>query len=252
MPESTDLSLLIADDEPAARELLRVYTARRPGICVVQETENGQNTVEAIIALRPELVLLDVEMPGMDGFTVLAELERRRTTIPRVIFVTAFDRYAVRAFEANAIDYLLKPVTEARFGQAIDRCRSTAPPSYQHTLNGLLEDMFLHSPKRFLVRERDCIIPIPITSIDWIEADRDYVRIHVGGKSHLVEKTISEMETVLAHSGFVRIHRGTVVNLERAERLYAEGSGRYSLRLRDGTVLAVSRSYSEPFRKGLI
>jgi DNA-binding LytR/AlgR family response regulator len=252
MLESAPLRLLIADDEPAARELLRVYAGRRPDVVVAGESEDGPHAVDAIIALRPELVLLDVEMPAMDGFTVLAELARRRVATPRVVFVTAFDRYAVRAFEANAVDYLLKPVTYERFGQAIDRCRTAAPTSYQLTLNGLLEDMFLHAPKRLLVRERDCITPVPIGSIDWIEADRDYVRIHVGEKSHIVEKTIGEMETVLAHSGFVRIHRGTIINLERAERLYSEGSGRYSLRMRDGTVLAVSRSYSEPFRKGLI
>jgi DNA-binding LytR/AlgR family response regulator len=122
MLESAPLRLLIADDEPAARELLRVYAARRSDAVVVGESEDGPRAVDAIIALRPERVLLDVEMPAMDGFTVLAELARRRIASPRVVFVTAFDRYAVRAFEANAVDYLLKPVTFERFGQAIDRC----------------------------------------------------------------------------------------------------------------------------------
>jgi two-component system LytT family response regulator len=204
--------------------------------------------------LAPDLVLLDIEMPAPDGFAVLAEIDRQGLKMPRVIYVTAFDRYAVRAFEVNAVDYLLKPVSAARFDKAIDRClqASTPSPEAKQAIRHLLEDALHFPPQRLLVRDRGRIFPIPVSSIDWLEAERDYIRIHVGRQTHLIEHTFNKMERLLASRGFARIHRSAMVNLDRISELHPEGSGRLRLLLRDGTELIVSRNYSPRFQQGLL
>jgi two-component system LytT family response regulator len=254
MPEAASLKTLIVDDELPARELLRAHAARRPDLRVVGEAEDGPSAVEAIRRLSPDLVLLDVEMPSLDGFAVLDEVDRQGLPLPRVIYVTAFDRYAVRAFDVNAVDYLLKPVSEARFNQAIDRCRDARAPSAgsEEGIRRLLEDVLHLPPQRLLVKDRGRIVPIPVSSIDWLEAEGDYIRIHVGRQTHLIEKTFTRMEELLSPRGFARVHRGAMVNLDRIGELHPEGSGRLRLLLRDGTQLIVSRSYSARFREGLL
>jgi two-component system LytT family response regulator len=254
MPEKALLGTLIVDDEPPARELMLVYASCRPELRILGEAADGLDAVEAIQRMKPELVLLDIEMPSLDGFAVLEELDRRGTPMPRIIFVTAFDRYAVRAFEVNAMDYLLKPVAQARFNQAIDRCLeaySSAAKS-DEGIRRLLEDVLHLPPQRLLVKERGRIVPIPVSAIDWLEAEGDYIRIHVGSQRHLIEKTFGKMENLLATRGFARIHRSAMVNLDRIRELHPEGSGRLRLLLRDGTELIVSRSYSQRFRAGLL
>jgi two-component system LytT family response regulator len=250
----TPLRTLIVDDEPPARELMQVHAARRPELRVVGEAEDGLAAVEAIRQLAPDLVLLDVEMPSLDGFAVLDEVDRQGLPLPRVIYVTAFDRYAVRAFDVNAVDYLLKPVSEARFNQAIDRCLDACSPSAgsDKDIRRLLEDVLHLPPQRLLVKDRGRIVPIPVSSIDWLEAEGDYIRIHVGRQTHLIEKTFTRMEELLAPRGFARIHRSAMINLDRIGELHPEGSGRLRLLLRDGTQLIVSRSYSARFREGLL
>jgi two-component system LytT family response regulator len=254
MPEKVILGTLIVDDEPPARELMLVHVSRRQELRILGEAANGLAAVEAIQRLKPDLVLLDVEMPSLDGFAVLEELDRRGIPMPRIIFVTAFDRYAVRAFEVNAMDYLLKPVGQARFDQAIDRCLAAyaGAGKSDEGIRRLLEDVLHLPPQRLLVKERGRIVPIPVSAIDWLEAEGDYIRVHVGNQTHLIEKTFGKMENLLATRGFARIHRSAMVNLDRIRELHPEGSGRLRLLLRDGTELMVSRSYSQRFREGLL
>src|SRR5262249_26625267 len=235
MPEAPPLGTLIADDEPPARDLLRMHAVRHPGLRLLGDAADGAEAVDAICRLRPDLVLLDVEMPALDGFAVLEEVGRQGIAMPRVIYVTAFDRYAVRAFEVNAVDYLLKPVSAARFDQAIDRCRGgIAPARPEHDIRRLLEDALHLSPQRLLVRDRGRIVPIPVSAIDWLEAERDYIRIHAGAQTHLIEQTFAKMEALLRTRGFARIHRSAMVNLERVRELHPEGSARLRLILKDG------------------
>ena len=247
----TPLRIVIVDDEPPALELLRGYVARRPELEVVGEAEDGEAAVQVIRRLAPDLVLLDVQMPGFDGFEVVAQLEADPQPVPRLVFVTAYDRHAVRAFEVNAVDYLLKPVSQERFDRAVDRVLETAGEA-RVPLASLLEDASRLTPQRLLVRDRGRIQLLPMAAIDRLEAEGDYVRVHAQGRSHLMEKTLADMEALLTPHGFVRIHRGAMVNLERIKELYAEGSGRYRLLLNDGTELMVSRSYSHQFRKEIL
>jgi two-component system LytT family response regulator len=254
MPETRSLGTLIVDDELPARELLRAHAARRCELRILGEAEDGETAVEAIRRLAPDLLLLDIEMPSLDGFAVMAEVDRQRLRMPRVIYVTAFDRYAVRAFEVNAVDYLLKPVSATRFDKAIDRCLQAwaASTETEKGIRHLLEDVLHLPPQRLLVRDRGRIFPIPVSSIDWLEAERDYIRIHVGRQTHLIEHTFNKMERLLAPRGFARIHRSAMVNLDRISELQPEGSGRLRLLLRDGTELIVSRSYAPRFQQGLL
>jgi DNA-binding LytR/AlgR family response regulator len=245
------LGVVIIDDEPPSRELLRGYAAARPDMALLGEAEDGIAALDLIRRVGPDLVFLDVQMPGLDGFEVVAQLETLDTRAPRVVFVTAYDRHAVRAFEVNAVDYLLKPVAQDRFDRAVDRCLEPAAEP-RPVFSSLLEDVTRLTPQRLLVRDRGRIILLPVAGVDRLEAEGDYVRVHCGPKSHLLEKTLSEMEVLLAPHGFVRIHRGAMVNLERVKELYAEGSGRYRLILLDGTELIVSRTYSHLFRKELL
>ena len=254
VPTATrSIRLFIAEDEPPARELLRAHAARHPELEVLGEAGDGATAARRIKELGPDLVLMDVEMPEMDGFAVLAELNRSGFDLPRVVFVTAYDRYAVRAFDVNAVDYLLKPVTHEQFDRAIDRCLVLGEdPAAGKKVQALLEDALHLPPQRLLVRDRGRIVPVPVDSIDRIHAERDYVRIHRGPESYLVERTISDMERLLTPRGFARVHRGTLVNLERIRELRAVGSGRYRLLCHDGTELVVSRSYSGQFRDRIL
>lgn len=253
MAENRTLGVVIVDDEAPARALLASYAGLRSELRVLGEAGDGHFAVDLIRKHAPDLVLLDIEMPGLDGFSVLDQLVQSGTAMPRVIFVTAFDRYAVRAFEINATDYLLKPVSRPRFNQAIDRCLSSEPMTEPgRRVQHLLEDALHLPPHRLLVRDRGRIIPVPLADIDRLESEGDYVRIHVGPRSHLVERTMARMEVLLASRGFVRVHRSAMVHLDRVRELYPEGSGRLRLRLLDGTELIVSRSYSTRFRKELL
>ena len=245
------VGVAIVDDEGPARALLRRYVSEHPTLQFAGEAASGTEALELIRRARPALLLLDIEMPAPDGFGVLEALTAHDDNrLPSFIFVTAFDHYAVRAFEVNAVDYLLKPVTQDRFNRAIERYLASngAPPP----VRGLLQDALHLPPERILVRERGRIVPVPVTAIDWIESEGDYARLHTAGKSHLVEKSLGELEGLLATRGFARVHRRAIVNLERVAELHPEGSGRYRLLLRGGTELIASRSYSGRFRNGVL
>ncbi len=245
------LRIVIVDDEPLARDLLRRHVGRRRDLTLAGEAATGREGARLIEREAPDVVLLDIRMPEGDGFDLLGALEKAGRRMPMVVFVTAYDRYAVRAFEMNAVDYLLKPVTRERFGEAMDRCRSGAWRSVER-IGDLLEDTLHRAPRRILVRHQRKIVPIPVDSIDYFQAADDYVKLHAEGREHLVEKTLREMELLLAERGFARVHRSLLVNIKRVRELVALGSSRYEAVLIDGTRLPVSRSYSAALRGRLL
>lgn len=227
---------MIVDDEPLARTSLVALLKNDPDTDVVGECESGTEAVEAIRAIRPDLVFLDVQMPGCDGFDVLEQLG---PSLPKVvIFVTAYDRYALKAFEAEALDYLLKPFDDARFARALDRAKA------------ILRDR-KGQERRIVVKSTGRVTILKAGEIDWIEAADYYACLHVGAKSHLLRRSLVELEQEMDPAMFCRIHRSTIVNLERVSELRLDTAGEYEVVLRDGTSLRMSRSYREQLRTRL-
>ena len=243
------LRALIVDDEPPARELIATLLRDEPDVEVVGECANGRSAVAAIERLSPDLVFLDVQMPGLDGFGVLAALPMERW--PLIVFVTAYDKHAVRAFEVHALDYLLKPFEYDRLRHAVQRARTElrqANESLQQTrLLALLEDIQQRSENwdRLAVRDSRRITFLKPEEIDWIETEGNYLRLHVGRKSHLLRQTMNTAETRLAQKKFLRISRSTLVNLERVKEWQPLFHGDSLLTLADGTRLTVTRVYRE-------
>jgi two-component system LytT family response regulator len=225
------LRAVIVDDEELARGYLREMLAAHPKIEIVAECANGFEAVKAIAETAPDLVFLDVQMPKLNGFEVLELLEQRT---PAVIIVTAYDQYAMRAFDAHAVDYLLKPFSTERFERALERAKARLGEREARTPG--------ERPQRLAVRDGTRVHVIPIEKLDYAEAQDDYVALHSGGKSYLKQQTIGSLETLLDPARFVRIHRSAIVNLERVARIepYAKES-RVAI-LTDGTRLPVSRS----------
>jgi len=242
------IRVLIVDDEPAARSGLRVLLDREPDVEVVGESPDGPTALADIETLAPDLVLLDVQMPGMDGFEVLAAVRPERR--PHVIFVTAFDHYALEAFHVHALDYLLKPFSDARFHEAIAHAaaqvRSRELTSIRSRLNEFLDRLQrLPSqrvrPDRLAVRDGDRVRLVDPARIRWIEAKQDYAELHTADGTHLIRRTMHELEDELDPSWFVRIHRSTLVNLREVVELRPLFRGEYDVLLRDGTELRLSR-----------
>jgi two-component system LytT family response regulator len=199
--------------------------------------------VERVESLRPELVLLDVQMPGLDGFEVLAALQDGE--LPHVVFVTAHDEHAVRAFEVRALDYLLKPVDRGRLRSAVDRVIEAGRPG-RDALRVLEDRPTATSPlERFLVRERGRLRLVPVGDVDWIGAAGNYVELHVGDHTHLVRGTLNELESRLPERRFARVHRSTIVNLDRVRELQPWSHGDLLLVLHGGTELRLSRRYRD-------
>ena len=253
------MRVLVVDDEPLAREKIRGMVAGDPDIRVVGECANGAEAVEAVQSLRPDLILLDVQMPEVGGFDVLEALKGEE--IPPVIFITAYDHYAVRAFEYHALDYLLKPFDRERFQAAIDRAkRQIRREGNGGNGNGmdarilaLLEQM--HGQQRYseriVVKTGGRVFFLNTDEIDWIEAEGNYVSIHTGKKAYLLRETISNFETQLDPRQFVRIHRSSIVRLDRVKELQPWSHGEYHVILEDGTRLTLSRSYREKLQAAL-
>ena len=245
------LTTLIVDDEPLAREGLRGLLSQDPEISAIHEARGGREAVLAIRESNPDLVLLDVQMPEMDGFAVVRTIGAEH--MPEVVFVTAHDRYAIQAFEINALDYLLKPVIEERFVKALvrakSRIRSKAAPSSQQ-VTGLLET--IASPRTYLkrvaVRSAGLISFVTVGDIDWMQAAENYVELRTGPASHLLHVTMNALEKSLDPEVFVRIHRSTIVNIGRIRTLQAGAHGEYLITLRDGTHLQSGRAYSDRLR----
>ncbi len=238
--DGSRLRVIVVDDEDPARALLREYLAAQPDVDVLAECRNGFEAVKAVSELRPELVFLDVQMPKLDGFEVL-ELIGRDVA---VIFVTAFDQYALKAFEVHAVDYLLKPVSEERFVTALARARARLRARESLPVRELVESARPRAAAldRLLVRQGAKVHVIPAEALDYAEAQDDYVALHAGGKSHLKQQTLAELEAALDPQRFVRIHRSYLLNLERLARLESEGKDARVAVLRDGTRLPLSRT----------
>ncbi len=244
-----NIRVLIVDDEAPARDLIATLLRDEPDVEVVGECSNGTDAVAAIQRLSPDLVFLDVQMPGLDGFGVLAEL--REEQFPLVVFVTAFDQHAIRAFEVHALDYLLKPFEYDRLREAVWRARTElargSTSAGQSRLLALVRELRDRSRTwdRLAIRDGGRVIFIPPEEIDWIEAEGNYVRLHVGKESHLLRETMSSTEGRLASMKFLRVSRSTIVNLERVKEWQPLFHGDSVVILRDGTRLTVSRVYRE-------
>jgi two-component system LytT family response regulator len=245
MTEDT-LRVVIVDDEPLSRAVIREYLSKHPGVEVVAECGNGFDAVKAVSELSPELMFLDVQMPKLNGFEVLELLGRDVL----VVFVTAYDQYALRAFDVHAVDYLLKPFAEDRFAAALDRARerlrarAAAGESGTPDVEALVEaGRSRQTPiERVLIRDGSQVHVLPVERIDYVEAQDDYVCFKADGRQYLKDQTLGALETQLDPAQFVRIHRSYILNIERIARvvLYAKDS-RVAI-LRDGTKLPVSRS----------
>ncbi len=240
---------VIADDELLARERIRTLLAQEPDIEVVEECPGGHETIAAVRRHSPDLLFLDVEMPEVDGFGVLRALGAEYT--PVVIFTTAFNQYAVQAFESHALDYLLKPFTQERFRGALNRARVHLQPGKGHEfaerLLNMLGDM-RREPKtldRLVVRSGGRVIFLKAEEIDWVEAAANYVCLHVGKESHLLRDTMNSFEAKLDPAQFMRIHRSIIVNLEKIRALQPCNNGEYIVILENGKELSLSRSYRD-------
>jgi two-component system LytT family response regulator len=244
---------LIVDDEPLARERLRTLLADRAAIDVIGECATGAEAVDAIRRQRPELVLLDVQMPELDGFEVLQAIAPDER--PAVIFVTAYDQYALRAFDVNAVDYLLKPFDRARFERALGRAeaelreRSGRDAKLVTLLEGLRRDR--QRPQRLVVRTGGRIFFVSVPEIDWIEAAGNYVKLHVGQTSHLLRDTMKHLETDLVGARFARLHRSALVNVDRIRELRQDGDGNWEVVMLDGTRLSAGREADVRLREAL-
>jgi two-component system LytT family response regulator len=249
------LRVLVVDDEPLAREGLKLLLSRQPQVDSISEARNGREAVSLIRELKPELVLLDVQMPQTDGFAVVRAIGAER--MPPVIFVTAHDQYAIRAFEVAAIDYLLKPVTEERFAIAFKRALGSLRrvPHDEGTRQVLaMLDAVSNPPRpleRFAVRSGERTIFVPVDEVEWIEAFQNYVRLHAGPATHLLHVPLNTIESVLSSDTFLRVHRSHIVNIRRIAQLWSMAHGQYVFELKSGQRLQSGRTYSERIRRVL-
>jgi two-component system LytT family response regulator len=238
------IRVLIVDDEPIARRGIVQQLKGESEIEIVGECADGMEAVAAIKAKSPDLVFLDVQMPEMDGFEVIEAVGVER--MPRVIFVTAYDQYALRAFEVHALDYLLKPFDRDRFVKALDHARSSLQRGeFNRQLIRLLDDrLAARKPlERLVIKAGGRIYFLNVEEVDWIEAADNYVELHVGRESHLLRETISGLAARLDPARFLRIRHSTIVNIERVKELRPLFRGEYLIVLRDGTELTSSRRY---------
>ena len=250
------IKTLIVDDEPLARRNLRLLLERDLQIDIIAECRNGKEAVKAIETSRPDLIFLDIQMPEMDGFDVLESVGPE--LVQAIVFVTAFDQYALKAFEVHALDYLLKPYDDLRFTQALQRAKSQIESreinKVSKRLLALLEERESHKGlstgtkpylNRVMIKLASRVILLRVDQIDWIEADGNYAKLHVGKKAHLLREKMQELESQLDPQRFVRIHRSIIVNLERIKELHPHFNGDYIVVLEDGIQLKLSRSRRE-------
>jgi two-component system LytT family response regulator len=249
------LKVLVVDDEPLAREGLKLLLGRQSEVASVSEARNGREAIAIIREEKPDLMLLDVQMPRTDGFAVVHAIGAER--MPPLIFVTAHDQYAIRAFEIAAIDYLLKPVTEERFALAFNRAirRLQAVPHEDATKQVLaMLDAVANPPRqieRFAIRSGERTLFLPVDEVDWIEAFQNYVRLHAGPATHLLHVPMNTIEAVLDAGRFLRIHRSHIVNVRRIAQLWSITHGQYVIELKSGQRVQSGRTYGDRIRRAL-
>ena len=255
------LRVAVVDDEPLARERITGLLQAHQDVEVVAQCQDGARAVTSIRQTEPDLVFLDVQMPGLTGFDVLQRLGGDR--LPMVIFVTAYDKYALKAFEVHALDYLLKPFDRERFDQALQRARQEVDRDTTGDLGrrllALVQDLkppaipagTAPRADRLVVKSGGRVFFVRTDEIDWIEAEGNYVRLHVGQTSHLFRETMTALESKLDSRTFFRIHRSRIVNMERIQELQPWFNGEYRVVLRNGTTLTLSRGYREKLQERL-
>jgi two-component system LytT family response regulator len=247
------LRTLIVDDEGVARRRVRRLLQLEPDVQIVGERGDGRSAVEAIERERPDLVFLDVQMPELDGFEVVQRLSPSR--LPAFVFVTAFDRYALRAFEVHAVDYLLKPFTAERLRLALSRAREriARPDGANEGLRALIDELRARARhlRRVAVHAGRRIVLLDVSAIDWLQATDNYVTFHAGGRQYLMRETLSSLEGQLDPDRFVRIHRSSIVQIDRVAELHPATHGDFDLVLRDGTRLTLSRRWRERIERAL-
>lgn len=261
------LRTIIVDDEPLALDLLRSLLSECNDIEIIAECCNGKEAVEAAVELQPELLFLDIQMPGINGFDVIKSLQT--DIMPMVIFVTAFDQYAVDAFDLHAVDYVLKPLDSERIARsvdrAIDRLKNDVDRSFKSPLIGAIEEITQRAAdientepsnndlpdgmkRKLLVRDSGVVKVIPFDDIDWVDAAGDYMCLHAAGETHVIRSTLRDLLSKLDDKQFVRIHRSTIVNIERVVSVTPLQKGGSLLHLDRGESLKVSRNYRESIR----
>ncbi|HEY8510136.1 MAG TPA: LytTR family DNA-binding domain-containing protein [Steroidobacteraceae bacterium] len=263
---SSRIRTVIVDDEALSRRGIEIRLLAARDFEIVAQCTNGREALAAIASHKPDLVFLDIQMPGMSGFDVLAQIPTE--SLPLIVFVTAYDQYAIRAFEARAVDYLLKPVDENRFEAALNQVReqfnARTALSQRDRLVSLiaeitgsgeiaLEELLQHGRKALEPKHPDILpirqgretVRVPITDIEWIDAAGDYMCIHVGAQTHILRGTMKELENLLDPNLFQRVHRSTIVNLRRVKSLRAHMNGEYFLTLEGGHELKLSRTYRD-------
>ncbi|MEM9594126.1 MAG: LytTR family DNA-binding domain-containing protein [Acidobacteriota bacterium] len=255
MATAPPLRLVLVDDEPLGRRSMAEIVRRDPDLDLVAECSDGESAVGAVTTHRPDLLLLDVQMPEMDGFEVLRRLRDHRP-VPIVVFVTAYDEYAVRAFETEALDYVLKPFSEARLTAALARAKERAHGESMSDLGrrilGLTDHGDAAEPtpparplERLAVPRGDRTLVLGVDDIEWLEAADYYVRVHAGGRGHLLRRPLKWFEGRLDPQRFVRVHRSAIVNIERVAEIRRLGQDDHVVVLKDGTTVAISRSGRE-------
>jgi two-component system LytT family response regulator len=255
-----NLRVIIVDDESLARDRLRAMLTKENGIEIVAECGDGKEALAAIKRHNPDVVFLDIQMPEVDGFGVVSHLKGPKA--PQIIFVTAYDEFAVKAFEVHALDYLLKPFDRERLHEAIERARQAmkrapAQEDLARKVTALLESMAASSkgeratPDRLAIRLEGRVIFARPNEIDWLEAQDNYVKLHIGKEAHLVRDTLASFESRLDPRRYIRIARSTIVNIDRVREMQPMFHGEYVVILHDGTKLTMSRGYRETLQKYL-
>jgi two-component system, LytTR family, response regulator len=254
---SARIRAIIVDDEPTARRGVRLLLERDHSVDIVGEASTGTEAAELIKREKPDLAFLDVQMPGLDGFEALSKVGA--AAAPAVIFVTAYDEHALRAFEVHAVDYLLKPYDDARFSAALQRGKEEVRRRQTDGVNARLVQLLDYLQQnggsaaqvaekpgeRILIKSSGEIFFLKAEEIDWIEAEGDYMKFHVSGRTHLMRETMARLEARLDPKRFIRIHRSTIVNIDRLRKLSPSFAGEYAVILNDGTKLKLSRGYHE-------
>ena len=265
--ESSSLTALVVDDEKLAREGLAMRLEALGSVDILKQCENGRAALRAIAEYEPDVVFLDIQMPGISGFDLVSQMQG--DAMPMVVFVTAFDAFAVDAFQVHAVDYLLKPVEQERLEAAVNRCfeRRTGQAAAADkqkllemvvSLSGksedairdvlLTDDIPENQIDRLAIKDGASTSFVPIRDIDWIDAAGDYMCVHVGNRTHIMRTTMKELESRLDASVFQRVHRSTIVNLERVEKVSSHMNGKYYLTLIGGSTLKMSRSYKNKIK----
>ncbi|MGM0525477.1 MAG: LytR/AlgR family response regulator transcription factor [Pseudomonadota bacterium] len=267
------LSAYIVDDESLARKGLALRLEPFTDVELVGESGNSREALEQIIVKKPDVVFVDIQMPGLNGFELLRELQQKMSQLPAIVFVTAYDQYAIQAFEVRALDYLLKPVDETRLKETLERVKQELQPSSydqtQQKLVSLVSEVTGHEgdaileklaagasvselnryPEHIAIKDSGEITRVPVNNIEWVDAAGDYMCIHAAGETFILRRTMKDLEQELNPNRFQRVHRSAIVNVDQVEKLCTRHNGEYHLILKNGQKLKVSRSYKDRIKQ---